>query len=51
MLVYENMSEINRVLEKVGCDLEEKEDNWKENRGWMNNDLIMSIGKNTIWGI
>ena len=37
------MSEMNCVMAKEGCDMEDKEDNWKKDIGWMNDDVRMSI--------
>ena len=38
----ENMSEMNSVIAKEGCEMEEQ-DNWQKNRGWMTDDVRASI--------
>ena len=39
---FENMSEMNSMLTKEGCEME-KEENWQEDRRWMTDDVRASI--------
>ena len=39
---YENMSEMNGMMAKVGCEME-REENWQEDRRWMTEDVRASI--------
>ena len=34
---FENMSEMNSMIAKEGCEME-KEENWQEDRRWMTDD-------------
>ena len=48
---FENMSEMNSMMAKEGCEIE-KEDNWQEDGRWMIDDIRASInGKNQKSGI
>ena len=43
---FENMSEMNSMMAKEGCEVE-KEEHWQEDRRWMTDDVRASInGKN-----
>ena len=39
---FENMSEMNSMMAKEGCEME-KEENWQEDRRWMTDDVRASI--------
>ena len=38
----ENMSEMNSMMAKDGCEME-KDENWQEDRRWMTDDVRASI--------
>ena len=39
---FENMSEMNSMMAKEGCETE-KEENWQKDRRWMTDDVRASI--------
>ena len=43
--LFENMSEMNSMISKEGCEIE-KEKTWQEDRRWMTDDVRANIN----WG-
>ena len=41
---FENMSEMNSMMAKEGCEME-KEENWQQDRRWMTDDVRSSINE------
>ena len=39
---FENMSDMNSMMAKDGCEME-KEEHWQEDRRWMTDDVRTSI--------